>query len=57
MPFSGIRGGSNSLERGGLRSAKGVADAEVFRVKKSAVLVTSVSGGGVKGGQAFLSPR
>ena len=38
-----------------VRSARGTADAEVFRVKKGAVLVTSVSGGGVKGGQAFLS--
>ena len=38
-----------------LRSAKGVADAEVFRAQKSAVLITSVSGGGVKGGQAFLT--
>ncbi len=38
-----------------LRSAKGIADAEVFQAEKSAVLVTGVSGGGVKGGQAYLS--
>ncbi len=38
-----------------LRSAKGAADAEVFQVKKSAVLITSVSGNGVKGGMAVLT--
>jgi trimeric autotransporter adhesin len=38
-----------------LRSVKGAADAQVFRVKKSAVLITSVSGGGVKGGAGVLT--
>ncbi len=38
-----------------LRSAKGAADAEVFQVKKSAVLITSVFGNGVKGGMAVLT--
>ena len=38
-----------------LRSAKGTEDAEVFRTAKSAVQVTGVIGGGVKGGQAYLT--
>jgi hypothetical protein len=39
----------------GLRSAEGAADAEVFQAKKSAVLITSVFGNGVKGGMAVLT--